>query len=104
MEVVHCVVGGTAIDLRQRGATLPEVVSDGLPGCGGFADEQALEVVVIDGRSAAIPCTRSGGHFASALAASIIDIAGFQIAGFIQFRLAVGVVVAHGLAGLVFKR
>ena len=43
------------------------------------------------------------GDLASALAVGIIDIAGFQLAGFIQFRLAVGVVVVHGLAGLVFK-
>ena len=51
---------------------LPEVVSDGLAGRGGFADQQAVKVVVIDGRSAAIPCTRSGGHFAGPLAAGIV--------------------------------
>ena len=105
VQVVHGVTAAYSIGvyLRHRGCALPEVVSDGLPGRGGFADQQALEVVVIDGRSAAIPCTRSGGHFASALAAGIIDIGGFQVAGFIQFRPAVGVVVAHGLTGPIFQ-
>ena len=103
VQVVHGVVGGTAINLRQRDAVLPEVVSDRLSGRSGFADEQAVEVVVIDGGGAAIPCTRSGGHFAGALAVCIIDVGGFQLAGFIQFGLAVGVVVTHGPAGPVFQ-
>ena len=102
VEVVHGVVGGVVVYLRHRAHALPEVVSDRLAGRSGLADQQALEVVVIDGRSAAIPCTRSGGHFAGALTVGVIDVAGFQLPGFIQFGLTVGVVVAHGLTGPVF--